>query len=100
MSKGFDNSAVLGAAVPGAEAPHAEAARITCSVNGETRQDGTTAEMIWTVPEVIAQLSRLVTLETGDLIMTGTPSGVGPLSPGDTCLVEIEGLPPATVTLT
>ncbi len=100
MAKGFDNSAVLGAATPRADAPGAETARILCTVDGATRQDGTISDMIWTVPQIIAHLSGLVTLETGDLIMTGTPAGVGPLARGQTCIVEIEGLEPASVTLT
>jgi fumarylpyruvate hydrolase len=55
--------------------------------------------MIWPVPAIIAHLSRLVTLAPGDLIFTGTPAGVGPLTRGQTCIVTIEGLHPATVTI-
>lgn len=72
--------------------PHA--LRLQTRVNGETRQDGTTGDMIFTVPEVIAFISRVVTLEPGDIISTGTPSGVGSargvfLKPGDEVEVEI-----------
>ena len=75
------------------EDPHS--LRLRTRVNGETRQDSTTAEMIFTVPEIVAAISRVVTLEPGDLIATGTPSGVGNargvyLQPGDTVEVEIE----------
>jgi fumarylpyruvate hydrolase len=53
--------------------------------------------MIWSVPEVIAQLSKQVTLGAGDLIYTGTPAGVGPVVPGDLIAAHIEGLPPLTI---
>jgi fumarylpyruvate hydrolase len=56
--------------------------------------------MIWSVPEVIAQLSKQVTLVAGDLIYTGTPAGVGPVVPGDRITADIEGLPSLTVTIT
>ena len=56
--------------------------------------------MIWSVPEVIAQLSKQVTLEPGDLIYTGTPSGVGPVVPGDLITGHIDGLPSLTITIT
>lgn len=55
--------------------------------------------MIWPVADVIAFLSRLVALQAGDLIFTGTPAGVGAIARGETCVVEIAGLPAATVTL-
>jgi 2,4-didehydro-3-deoxy-L-rhamnonate hydrolase len=75
------------------EEPHA--LRLRTRVNGEVRQDASTAEMVFTVPEIIAFISRVLTLEPGDLIATGTPSGVGNptgklLKPGDTVEVEIE----------
>lgn len=56
---------------------------ITCTVNGEVRQNGTTADMIFDVGTVLAHISRFVTLEPGDLVLTGTPEGVGPLRAGD-----------------
>jgi fumarylpyruvate hydrolase len=61
-------------------------------VNGQTRQDGDLADQIWPVPEIIAALSRLITLAPGDLIFTGTPEGVGPLARGDAVVGEIEGV--------
>ena len=91
-AKDFDASAVIGPVHPVAEVGHPAKGGIRLSVNGETRQDGDLAEMIWTVPEVISILSRSMKLEPGDLIMTGTPAGVGAMVPGDTCVVEIEGL--------
>ena len=99
MGKGFDNSAILGDIHPVAEVGHLENARITCTVNGALRQDASTADMIWPVADVIACLSGLVTLQPGDVIMTGTPAGVGPIPKGQTCVVDIAGLSPASVTI-
>jgi 2-keto-4-pentenoate hydratase/2-oxohepta-3-ene-1,7-dioic acid hydratase in catechol pathway len=66
--------------------------RIRCWVNGQLRQDGRTADMIFSVAELIAHVSAVMTLEPGDVILTGTPAGVGPLVPGDQVAVEIEGI--------
>ena len=96
MSKGFDQSAVMGAIRPGAELPQG---RIRCTVDGRVTQDADLAEMIWPVPGIIAHLSQLVALAPGDLIYTGTPAGVGPIARGETCVVEIDSLPPAGVTI-
>ena len=68
-------------------------------MDGKITQSARLSDMIWPVPEIIAHLSRLVTLAPGDLVMTGTPAGVGPLQPGQTCTVDIAGLTPATVTI-
>lgn len=95
MAKGFDNSAVVGLLHPG---PLADGA-ITCSVDGKLTQSARLSDMIWSVPEIIAELSTYVTLQAGDLIFTGTPAGVGPIGRGQTCTVTIDGLSPATVTL-
>ncbi|WP_372885149.1 fumarylacetoacetate hydrolase family protein [Shimia sp.] len=92
MAKGFDNSAVIGALHPLSETGPMTSGRIRCHVDGALRQDGDLADMIWPVNEVIAFLSRLVTLAPGDLIMTGTPAGVGPILPGQSCRVSIDGL--------
>lgn len=98
MSKGFDNSAVVGALRPASAG--APTGRISCRVDGALRQEADLAEMIWSVPAIIACLSGLVTLAPGDLIFTGTPAGVGPIARGQTCTVEVNGLAPATVHLT
>jgi len=90
-AKGFDASAPIGAIRPGAETPEG---RITLTVNERTRQDGALADMIWSVPEIIAALSQSFALKPGDLIMTGSPEGVGPLAPGDQVAVEVSGLAP------
>lgn len=95
MAKGFDNSAVVGLIQPGAMGD----ATITCTVDGKITQSAKLGDMIWSVPAIIAHLSRLVTLQPGDLIFTGTPAGVGPIQRGQTCAVEITGLPHATITL-
>ncbi|MBC7157417.1 MAG: fumarylacetoacetate hydrolase family protein [Rhodobacteraceae bacterium] len=93
MAKGFDASAVCGQLHPVAEAGHpGPGARLTTRVNGALRQETVLGAMIWPVADVIAFLSGLVRLAPGDLIFTGTPAGVGALAPGDTCVVEVEGL--------
>ena len=98
MGKGFDNSAVIGAIHPVAEVGHCDTGPIRTYLNDEMRQEGDLADMIWSTPEVIAYLSRFVTLAPGDLIMTGTPAGVGAMGRGDTCRVEVEGLSPTVFT--
>lgn len=65
---------------------------ITCKVSGQPRQMGSTRDMVFNVPTLVAYISSIMTLEPGDLIFTGTPSGVGPLKAGDEVVVEIEGL--------
>ncbi len=99
MAKGFDNSAVIGLLHPISATGPMTSGRIRLDVNGVSKQDADLSEMIWPTNDVIAYLSRFVALKQGDLIMTGTPAGVGPLQHGQTCTVEIEGLSPATVTL-
>lgn len=92
FAKGFDNSAPVGAILPASVAGHPQRGSIRLSVNGSTRQDGDLADMIWSVPEIIAILSTFVRLEAGDLIFTGTPAGVGPIRSGDSLVGEIEGV--------
>jgi len=89
-AKGFDAAAPISAIRRwGGPAPQG---RIRLSVNGAVRQDAVVADMIWSVPEIIAEASRLWTLAAGDLIYTGTPEGVGPLVPGDRVEGDIEGV--------
>jgi fumarylpyruvate hydrolase len=99
LSKGFDRSAVIGPLVAASEIGHPSEGRISLSVNGEVKQDGDLSEMIWPVADVVAFLSESVELAPGDLIMTGTPAGVGALVPGDSCVVTIEGLGEITTTI-
>lgn len=91
-AKAFDDSAPISALKRVAESEHPTNARISLSVNGETKQDANTSEMIWSVPEIIAALSRSWVLQAGDLIFTGTPSGVGPLQPGDVVECSVGGV--------
>jgi fumarylpyruvate hydrolase len=89
--KGFDASAPLAAIRP-ASAGHLSTGRIWMKVNGALRQESDLSQMLWNVPQIIAALSTLFELRPGDLIFTGTPSGVGPVKPGDVLEGGIEGL--------
>ncbi|EEB83531.1 fumarylacetoacetate hydrolase family protein [Roseobacter sp. GAI101] len=90
--KAFDRSAVIGPVHAASDVGHLAQGAIRLTVNGQPRQDADLAELIWSVPEVVSIISQSIELRPGDLIMTGTPAGVGPLLEGDTCVVEIEGL--------
>lgn len=89
--KGYDSFCPLGPAIA-TEFDPTEGMRITTSVNGEIRQEATTADLVFGVAELVAFISRVMTLLPGDVILTGTPAGVGPVVPGDTMDVEIEGI--------
>ena len=89
-SKGFDQSAPISAIRPWTGAP--PQGRITLSVNGQTKQDASVADMIWAVAEIVSEASKLWTLAPGDLIYTGTPEGVGPLVRGDLVEGAVEGV--------
>lgn len=89
-AKGFDGSAPLG---PWIETElDTENLRVTGTLNGELKQDGNTSQMIFGIPELIAYISQAMTLLPGDVILTGTPAGVGLLSDGDTFEAEVEGI--------
>ncbi|HMN52732.1 MAG TPA: fumarylacetoacetate hydrolase family protein [Sphingopyxis sp.] len=92
MAKGFDHSAVLSPIRPAADIGHPQRARIWLSVNGDVRQDGDIADMIWPVADIIAELSTYVELRPGDLIYTGTPGGVGRIVAGDVVEGGIDGI--------
>jgi fumarylpyruvate hydrolase len=92
MAKAFDHSAPIGTIEPASEIGHPDTGAITLSVNGVVRQKGDLSEQIWNVSEAIAYLSGFVTLKPGDLIMTGTPSGVGAVVKGDVLEGAIEGV--------
>ncbi|QUT04741.1 fumarylacetoacetate hydrolase family protein [Sphingobium phenoxybenzoativorans] len=94
MAKGFDQSAPMGPLKAGA--PPADAA-IALTIDGALRQSGRIADMIWSVPEVIAILSTYVRLAPGDLIFTGTPAGVGPILPGETVVGMIDEVEPVEI---
>ncbi len=90
VAKAFDHSAPIGEIIPKAETGVLERAGISLQVNGTQRQSSDISQMIWSVPEIISELSRLFELHAGDIIFTGTPSGVGPVQPGDTLHAAIE----------
>jgi fumarylpyruvate hydrolase len=92
VAKGFDRSAPVTAIRRAAEVGHPERGRIWIEVNGEIRQQADLSEMIWSVPEIVAELSTLFDLAPGDLIFTGTPAGVGPVQRGDSLVGGIDGL--------
>ncbi|WP_298253649.1 fumarylacetoacetate hydrolase family protein [Bradyrhizobium sp.] len=100
VGKSFDASAPCGPIAQGLDPAHFNDCTITLAVNGSERQRGNIGQMIWSVPEVIAQLSKQMKLEAGDLIYTGTPAGVAPVVPGDHIAAHIDGLPPLTLTIT
>ena len=92
VGKAFEHSAPVGPLHPVAAVGHLAAGQIALSVNGTHRQSGDLAQMIWSVPEIIAVLSRYFTLGPGDVILTGTPEGVGPVVRGDVMVASIAGL--------
>ena len=90
--KGFDKSAVIGPIHPVDTVGHLSKGFVRSWVNGELRQDGDLSQMIWGIEETISFISRSMRLAAGDLILTGTPAGVGKLVPGDEIKVAVEGL--------
>lgn len=99
-AKGFDQSAPIGAITPASASGHLSTGAIRLTVNDAVRQDDDIANMIWSIPEIIAALSRTWALKAGDLIFTGTPKGVGPLQPGDAVRADIAGLAPLAFQIT
>lgn len=89
-AKGYDTFAPLGPAI--VTDINADDLAITCRVNGEVRQSSRTSMLIFNIPTLIEFISSVMTLEPGDVIVTGTPAGPPPLQPGDVCEIEIEGL--------
>ncbi len=97
--KSLDTFLPVGELVPAAEVPDPQALPVRAILNGETMQDSTTANMVFGVAEIIAFITQAITLEPGDLILTGTPAGVGAfrdpkvwLKPGDEITIEIDGV--------
>lgn len=97
--KGFDHSAPCSALHAAGQIGHPAAGRIHLSVNGAVKQDGNLDQMIWPLADCVAFISQSMRLETGDLIYTGTPAGVGPVAPGDVLKAEIAGVASLTVTI-
>ena len=96
--KNVEESKPLGPIHPAADFDPSSGS-ITVTVNGQVKQKGDLADLIWAVPEVIAHVSKFYRLEPGDLIYTGTPAGVGPVVHGDTLVSAIDGLGELTVTI-
>lgn len=92
VAKAFDHSAPITAIRAVADAGHVSSGRIWLEVNGQARQDANLSELIWSVPEIVAELSTLFELQPGDLVFTGTPAGVGPVQRGDSIVAGIDGL--------
>ena len=92
IAKAFERSAPVGPLWPVSKVGHLERGRIALTVNGGLRQEGDLNQMIWKVPEMIAYLSEFFELQAGDVIMSGTPSGVGAVQRGDVMEATIEGL--------
>jgi len=90
LGKNFENSAVISEIITVAETGPVESGDIRLSVNKEPRQSGNISDLIWKVPELIADLSKYYHLQPGDLLYTGTPAGVGPVEPGDVITGSID----------
>jgi fumarylpyruvate hydrolase len=97
IGKAFERSGPVGPLKPASEVGHLSDGRIELKVNGKVRQEGDLNQMIWKVPEMISYLSEYFELQAGDVIMSGTPSGVGAVARGDTMDAMIEGLGTLTV---
>lgn len=98
-AKGFERSAPITALTRASECGHLTRGRIWLAVNGEMRQRGDLNELIWSVPEIIAELSTLFELKAGDLIYTGTPAGVGAVKAGDRMEGGVDGLDTLVTTI-
>jgi len=92
IAKGFDTACPLSDFVAASSVPNPQDLQIRLSINGQLRQDGNTSLMIHSVPEIISYVSSIFTLEPGDIILTGTPAGVGPVKSGDYIEVAIKGV--------
>lgn len=99
IGKAFERSAPVGPLVPVEKTGHLDHGAVTLHVNGTLKQEGDLNQMIWKVPEMISYLSDYFELAAGDIIMSGTPSGVGPVVKGDRLEARIEGLDPLVVTV-
>jgi len=99
IAKGFDTACPLSDFVPASEVANPHDLQIRLWVNDELRQDGNTAQMMRRIPQIIAEISAIFTLEPGDLILTGTPAGVGPVKSGDRVVAEIGGVGRIEVTV-
>ena len=92
IGKAFERSAPIGPIAAASDIGHPDSGSISLTVNGDQRQQGDLNQMIWKVPEMIAYLSEYYEIGAGDLIMSGTPSGVGPVERGDVMVASVEGV--------
>jgi len=99
IGKAFERSAPIGPIIPASEIGHPDSGSISLKVNNDQRQQGNLNQMIWKVPEMIAYLSEYFEIGAGDLIMSGTPAGVGPVVRGDVMVAAIEGIGELVVTV-
>ena len=99
IGKAFERSAPMSELVLASETGHLDHGRVALEVNGELRQEGDLNQMIWKVPEMISYLSRFYDIAAGDLIMSGTPAGVGPITRGDVMVGTVDGLGSFTITV-
>lgn len=100
IGKAFERSAPVGPIHPISETGYLDQGRIALKVNGETKQEGDLNQLIWKVPEMISYLSEYFELASGDVILSGTPAGVGPIQKGDIMEMSIEGLGSMQVNVT
>jgi fumarylpyruvate hydrolase len=100
IAKGFDRSAPVGELVPASQAGEVGTKRLWLQVNGATRQQSPLSEMVWGVPDILQELSKLFELRAGDLVFMGTPAGVAALQPGDAFVAGIDGLVQFSGTIT
>ena len=100
IGKAFERSAPVGPISTVEDVGHPDQGRVELKVNGDIKQEGDLNQMIWKVPEMISYLSDYFTLAAGDVILSGTPAGVGPVNKGDEMVLTIEGLGTMTVPVT
>jgi acylpyruvate hydrolase len=88
-AKGYDTFCPIGSFIPAARVPNPHALRLTFAINGAVKQDGVTSDMIFSIPKLIAHISSIMTLSPCDVILTGTPEGVGPIKNGDKIVAQL-----------
>ncbi len=99
LGKNFENAAVISPIIRVSDSGYVDSGSIELSVNGDIKQDGDIKDLIWNVPELIADLSRYYHLLPGDLLYTGTPAGVGPVEPGDEITGRIDKVGDISLTI-
>ena len=99
LGKGFDNSAIISSLCPVSKIGHPKDSRIWLTVNDTIKQDSNIDKLIWSVPEMISILSKTMILKPGDIIYTGTPEGVGPISKGDKICGGVDGIGEISITI-